>query len=90
MGNVNALIEVPNLFHPLPLVSPPSSWYIVNPMPQRPHSPYSDGGEMPTPDGYGNYGTTDWFAQNDGQIVSSLGLHLPTSGDPGRGEGVDD
>lgn len=46
-------------------------------MPRRADSPYTDESRMPVPDGYGDYGETCWFAQNEGQKIRDVGLHLP-------------
>lgn len=46
--------------------------------------------DYPTPQGYGNYGQTSWLSQQEGQKVSSMALHLPTSGDdPDTGAAVE-
>lgn len=42
------------------------------------HSIYSDQ-PCPYPDGFEGYGDTYWMAQNEGQKVESLALHLRTN-----------
>lgn len=50
-------------------------------MPRRQDSPYSSDTEMCYPEGLGQYGDVSWLAQNEGQRVKSLALHLPNDGE---------
>jgi hypothetical protein len=45
-------------------------------MPRRTDSPYSSDTSMCYPEGLGQYGETNWLAQNEGQHVLSVGLHF--------------
>jgi len=51
-------------------------------MARRPDSPYSDDTNCPYPENMGKYGEVNWKAQNEGQFVTSLGLHFQ---DPDEG-----
>jgi hypothetical protein len=52
-------------------------------MPRRPDSPYTDDTSMPCAGGFEGYGEVDWFAQNEGQRIDSVGLHFNDNG-PGE------
>jgi hypothetical protein len=51
-------------------------------MPRRQDSPYTDDTSAPSPDGFAGYGAVDWLAQNEGQKIEDVGLHLPRGESP--------
>ncbi len=52
-------------------------------MPRRPDSPYTDDTHMPVPDGFPGYGEVSWLAQNEGQRIEDVGLHMPSRDEDG-------
>lgn len=46
-------------------------------MTRRSDSPYTDDTHCPYPENFEGAGEVCWKAQNEGQHVESLGLHLP-------------